>query len=54
LLVLGLWPSVALAVLALVDLLHLAERRRLKHPAHEIYRTPAVVHLARRLRTRSA
>ena len=53
LLVLGLWPAVALAVLALVDALHLAERRRLPHPAHEIYRTPAVVHLSRRLRATS-
>jgi hypothetical protein len=54
LLVLGLWPAAALAVLGLVDLLHIAEQRRLAHPAHEIYRTPAVVHLARRLRARSA
>jgi hypothetical protein len=53
LLVLGLWPAVALAVLALVDVLHLAERRRLPHPAHEIYRTPAVVHLTRRFQARS-
>jgi hypothetical protein len=50
LLVLGLWPAVALAVLALVDLLHGAERRRLARPAHEIYGIPAVVHLARRRR----
>jgi hypothetical protein len=49
-LVLGLWPAVALTVLALVDILHFAERRRLPRPAHEIYRTPAVVHLSRRLR----
>ena len=49
LLVLGLWPVVALAVLALVDRLHVVERRRMRHPAHEIYRTPAVVHLARRM-----
>ncbi len=54
LLVLGLWPATALVVLVLVDLLHLAERRRLPHPAHEIYRTPAVVHVARRLRGRTA
>ena len=51
LLVLGLWPVTALAILALVDLLHRAERRRLSHPAHEIYRTAALVHLSRRLRT---
>ena len=54
LLVLGLWPVVAFSVLALVDLLHLSVRRRLPHPAHEIYRTPAVVHLQRRLRGRTA
>lgn len=54
LLVLGLWPAVALIVLGLVDRLHIVERRRLTHPAHEIYRTPALVHLARRRRTRSA
>jgi hypothetical protein len=54
LLVLGLWPAAALIVLGLVDRLHIAERRRLAHPAHEIYRTPAVVHVARRLQARSA
>ncbi len=54
LLVLGIWPAVALTVLALVDLLHLSERRRLPHPAHEIYRTPAVVHIKRRLRDQAA
>jgi hypothetical protein len=54
LLVLGLWSTVALVVLGLVDRLHLAERRRLQHPAHEIYRTPAVVHLAKRFRAGSA
>ena len=54
LLVLGIWPAVALAVLALVDLLHLSERRRLSHPAHEIYRTPAVVHIKRRLHDQGA
>lgn len=50
LLVLGLWPAVALTALALVDLLHSAERRQVAHPAHEIYRTPAVLHLTRRWR----
>jgi hypothetical protein len=54
LLVLAIWPAVALAVLALVDLLHLSERRRLPRPAHEIYRTPAVVHIRRRLRNQAA
>lgn len=53
LLVLGLWPAVALTVLVLVDALHRAERRRMQQPAHEIYRTPAVVHLSRRMRNRS-
>jgi hypothetical protein len=53
LLVLGLWPAVALTVLALVDLLHGAESRRLARPAHEIYGIPAVVHLARRRQART-
>lgn len=51
LLVLGLWPVVALGVLVAVDLLHLSERRRRPHSKHEIYGTPAAVHLSRRLRT---
>ena len=53
LLVLGLWPAVALTVIAAVDLLHLSERRRSAHDAHEIYRTPAVLHMSRRLGTRT-
>jgi hypothetical protein len=53
LLVLGLWPAVALSVLVAVDRLHLSERRRRPHNNHEIYGTPAVVHLSRRLRTQS-
>jgi hypothetical protein len=52
LLVLGLWPATALAVLAAVDLLHLSERRLRPHDKHEIYRTPAVVHVSRRLASR--
>lgn len=52
LLVLGLWPAVALCVLAAVDRLHLSERRHTPHQAEEIYRTPAVVHVRRRLATR--
>jgi hypothetical protein len=53
LLVLGLWPTVALIVLMAVDLLHLSERRhRPHHHSSEIYRTPAVAHLRQRLRTR--
>jgi len=51
LLVLGLWPALALGVLAAVDLLHLSERRHRPHHAHDIYRTPAVVHVRRRLAT---
>jgi hypothetical protein len=53
-LVLSLWPGTALAILALVDLLHRAERRRRLHPTHEIYRTAALVHLARRLHRKGA
>jgi hypothetical protein len=52
LVVLGLWLAVALCVLTAVDLLHLSERRLRPHNAHEIYRTPAVVHVSRRLGTR--
>jgi hypothetical protein len=53
LLVLGLWPAVALSVLVAVDLLHLSERRRRpQHHSSEIYRTPAVVHLRQRLTSR--
>jgi len=52
LLVLGLWPAIALSVLVAVDLLHLSERRhRPRHQAGEIYRTPAVVHVRKRLRS---
>jgi hypothetical protein len=49
LLVLGLWSAIALSVIAAVDRLHLSERRRTPHHAQEIYRTPAVVHMSRRL-----
>lgn len=50
LLVLGLWPAAALIVITAVDLLHVAERRRgPPHLADEVYGTPAVVHLRRRL-----
>lgn len=52
LLVLGLWPALALGVLAAVDLIHLSERRQRPHHAHEIYRTAAVVHVSRRLGAR--
>lgn len=49
LLVLCLWPAVALCILAAVDLMHLSERRLRSHDRHDIYRTPAVTHLRRRL-----
>ncbi len=52
LLVLGLWPALALSVLVAVDLIHLSERRQSPHRAAEIYRTPAVVHVGRRLGAR--
>jgi len=51
LLVLLLWPAVALVILAAVDLMHLSERRRTQHPAPQIYSTPAVAHLNRRRET---
>ncbi|MGO9889343.1 MAG: ABC transporter permease [Solirubrobacteraceae bacterium] len=54
LLVLVLWPVLALSIIAAVDLLHLSERRRRPHQANEIYGTPAVVHVSRRLGTQSA
>jgi hypothetical protein len=52
LLVLGLWPVVALLVLVAVDLLHLSERRLRLRNTNEIYGTPALVHLRRRLGAR--
>jgi hypothetical protein len=52
LLVLCLWPAVALLVLIGADLIHLSERRRRPHETHEIYRTSAVTHLRRRLGAR--
>ena len=54
LLVLGLWPAVALGVLVAVDLLHLSERRRASEAVADVYRTPAVVHVRRRLRGSAA
>jgi hypothetical protein len=53
LLVLALWPAVALVILAVVDLLHVSERRRTPHLAQDIYRTPAIVQMRRRLGTRT-
>ena len=54
LLVLCLWPAVALLLLAAVDLLHLSERRRMPRLKHEIYGTPGIVHVTRRLARRRA
>jgi len=49
LLVLGIWLAGSLAVLAGVDLLHLAERRRAPEREAEIYATSGTAHLRRRL-----
>jgi hypothetical protein len=49
LLVLGIWLAASLAVLAAVDLLHLAERRRTPQREADIYATPGTAHLRRRL-----
>jgi hypothetical protein len=49
LLVLGIWLAGSLAVLACVDLLHLAERRRTPEREAEIYATSGTAHLRRRL-----
>ena len=49
LLVLGIWLAASLAVLAAVDLLHLAERRRAPEREADIYATPGTIHLRRRL-----
>lgn len=49
LLVLGIWLAGSLAVLACVDLLHLAERRRAPEQEAEIYATSGTAHLRRQL-----
>jgi hypothetical protein len=54
LLVLGIWLTGSLAVLACVDLLHLAERRRAPERKAEIYATPGMTHVRRRLALRRA
>jgi hypothetical protein len=54
LLVLGIWLAASLAVLACVDLLHSAERRRAPERAAEIYATPGTAHVARRHARRRA
>jgi hypothetical protein len=52
--VLLLWPAVSLVLLAGVDLLHLAERRRTPDLTHEIYMTPGFVHARRQLARRGS
>jgi len=52
LLVLAIWLAGSLAVLACVDGLHLAERRRAPEREAEIYATPGAAHLRRRLEHR--
>jgi hypothetical protein len=54
LLVLGIWLAGSLAVLACVDLLHLAERRRAPEQKAEIYATPGTTHVRRQLARRRA
>ena len=49
LLVLGIWLAASLAVLAAVDLLHLAEGRRTPDQQADIYATSGTTHLKRRL-----
>jgi hypothetical protein len=49
LLVLGIWLAGSLAVLACVDLLHLAERRRAPERKAEIYATPGTTQVRRGL-----
>jgi hypothetical protein len=54
LLVIGLWLAGSLAVLACVDLLHLAERRRAPEREGEIYATSGTAHLRQRHARRRA
>ena len=54
LLVLGVWLAGSLAVLAYVDLLHLAERRGAPEQEAEIYATSGTAHLRRRRARRRA
>jgi hypothetical protein len=54
LLVLGIWLAGSLAVLACVDLLHLAERDRAPEREAEIFATPGTAHLRQRLARRRA
>jgi hypothetical protein len=52
LLVLGIWLAGSLAVLACVDLLHLAARRHAPELTAQIYATPGATHMRRRLARR--
>ena len=52
LLVLGIWLAGSLAMLCLVDLLHLAERRHLPEREAEIFATSGTVHIRQRLARR--
>ena len=54
LLVLGIWLAWSLAVLACVDLLHLAERRHAPERKGEIYATPGTTQVRQRLALRRA
>ena len=54
LLVLGIWLAGSLAVLACVDLLHLAERRHAPERKGEIYATPGTTQVRQRLALRRA
>ena len=54
LLVLGIWLAGSLAVLACVDLLHVAEHRRAPERKTEIYATSGTTHARRRLARRRA
>jgi hypothetical protein len=54
LLVLGIWLAGSVAVLACVDLLHLAERRRRPEREAEIFATPGTAHIRQRLARRQA
>jgi len=54
LLVLGIWLAGSLTVLACVDLLHLAERRRAPERTAEIYATPGMAHVRHWLALRRA
>ncbi len=54
LLILAIWPLAALAVLGIVDVLHVLERRIDPERASEIYRTSAIGHLKNRRARKTA